>query len=67
MLEIKHQSVMSESGEVTAVIIDIDTFKKIEAIIEDYGLLHFMQEAESSEVLERNEALQYLQSLEGSS
>lgn len=64
MLEIKHQSITSESGEVTAVIIDIDTFKKMEAIIEDYGLSHFMKEAETSDLLDREHALEYLRKLD---
>lgn len=64
MLDIKHQTVTSETGEITAVIIDIETFKRIEAIIEDYGLIHFMNEVDSDEVLGHDEALKYLKSLE---
>ncbi len=64
MLGIKHQSVTSETGEITAVIIDIETFRWIESIIEDYGLIHFMKEADSDETLGHEGALKYLQSLE---
>ncbi|NLD98265.1 MAG: hypothetical protein GX640_00180 [Fibrobacter sp.] len=64
MLEIKHQSVTSESGDVVAVIIDIATFRRMEAIIEDYGLVHFMKEAESDETLSREDAIEYLRTVE---
>jgi hypothetical protein len=50
MLELNHQSVISETGDITAVILDIETFKKIEAIIEDYGLAQYMHEAEDDDV-----------------
>ncbi len=64
MLEIKHQSVTSQNGEIVAVIIDIETFRKMEAIIEDYGLTHFMEEADLDETLDRESALAFLRSLE---
>ena len=51
MLDIRHQSITSEDGKPVGVILDIDTFKKIERIIEDYGLAHLMAEAEDDETL----------------
>jgi hypothetical protein len=64
VLDIKHQSVTSETGEITAVIIDIETFRRIESIIEDYGLIHFMNEADLDDTLGHEEALKYLLSLD---
>ncbi|NLL10382.1 MAG: hypothetical protein GX268_05730 [Methanomicrobiales archaeon] len=59
MLDIRHQSITSEDGKPVGVILDIDTFKKIERIIEDYGLAHLMAEAEDDEILGREEALKF--------
>jgi len=62
MLDIRHQSITSEDGTPVGVILDIDTFQKIETIIEDYGLAHLMAEAEDDEVLGREDALKLYKS-----
>jgi len=51
-------------GKKVAVIIDIETYKRMEAIIEDYGLIHFMKEAETDDTLNREDALAYLHLVE---
>jgi hypothetical protein len=62
MLEIRHQSITSEDGKPVGVILDIDTFQRIETIIEDYGLGHLMSEAEDDEELEREYAIKFFKS-----
>lgn len=62
MLDIRHQSITSEDGKPVGVILDIDTFQRIEAIIEDYGLSHLMGEAEGDEELGREDAVQLYKS-----
>jgi len=57
MLDIRHQSITSEEGKPIGVILDIDTFQKIETIIEDYGLAHLMEETEDDEELGREDAI----------
>ena len=46
-----------------AVILDLETFQRMESIIEDYGLGKFMDEAESDETLSVHEARKYYKSL----
>jgi hypothetical protein len=62
MLDIRRQSITSEDGKPVGVILDIDTFQKIETIIEDYGLAHLMSEAEEDEELEVKDAINQYQS-----
>jgi hypothetical protein len=59
MLDIRHQSITSEEGKPIGVILDIDTFQKIETIIEDYGLAHLMAETEDDEELGREDAIKF--------
>lgn len=46
-----------------AVIIDLDTFNRMESIIEDNGLTRFMEEAEDDETLSVHEARKHYRSL----
>nr|WP_319539626.1 hypothetical protein [uncultured Methanospirillum sp.] len=62
MLDIRHQSITSEDGRPVGVILDIDTFQKIEAIIENYGLTHLMAEAEDDEELGMEDAIKLYKS-----
>lgn len=39
-----------------AVIVDLETFNRMESIIEDHGLTRFMDEAEADETLSVHEA-----------
>ncbi len=45
------------------MIVDITTFNRMEAIIEDQGLAKFMEEAEDDEILSVHEAKKYYTSL----
>ncbi len=46
-----------------AGIVDLDTFNRMESIIEDNGLAKFMEEAEEDETLSINEAKKHYRSL----
>ena len=59
MLDIKPQFIVSDDNEPVSVILDIQTFHRIEAIIEDYGLDRFMDEADDDEPLSLSEAQDY--------
>lgn len=63
MLGIKYQSISSDDGKPVGVILDIDTFHKIESIIEDHGLAHLMDEVSNDDELNRDEALIYYHQL----
>lgn len=63
MLEIPHQSITSSDGKPIGVILDINTFQKIESIIENYGLAHFMNEGEDDELIDRENAIKLYQSI----
>ena len=57
MLDISHQFITSEDGKPIGVIIDIETFQKMESIIEDHGLAHLMDEILDDEELDLDEAI----------
>ncbi|GAB7016276.1 hypothetical protein [Methanogenium cariaci] len=63
MLDIKPQYIVSDDNEPVSVILDIKTFHKIEAVIEDYGLDRFMDEADDDEPLSLSEAHEYYATL----
>ena len=46
-----------------AVIVDIETFNRMESNIEDHGLAKFIDEAEDDEILSVREAKKHYQSL----
>jgi PHD/YefM family antitoxin component YafN of YafNO toxin-antitoxin module len=51
MLDIKRDYVVTDDNKKKAVLIDIETFEKIEEILESYGLGKYMEEIEDEEVL----------------
>lgn len=63
MLDIKPQYIVSDDNELVSVILDIQTFHKIEAVIEDYGLDRLMDEADDEEPLSILEAHNYYATL----
>ena len=60
MLDIKPQYIVSDDNEPISVI---QTFHKIEALIEDYGLDRFMDESDDDEPLSLSEAHDYYAAL----
>lgn len=63
MLEIKKQFVVNEKSQKVAVQIDIDTFEKIEELLENYVLAQKMKEAAEDESLELQVAKTYYKQL----
>jgi hypothetical protein len=63
MLEIAKRYIVDESNNRLAVEIDIETFNKIEELLEDYGLYHLMIDDKDSESLNHEQAKKYYQSL----
>ncbi|MBF0564523.1 MAG: hypothetical protein HQK89_04715 [Nitrospirae bacterium] len=63
MLEIVKKYVVDESNNKLAVEIDIDTFSKIEEILEDYGLYRLMTDDSDSESFNLDQAKEYYRSV----
>ena len=63
MLEINKNYVLDTNQKPIAVQIPIAEFEKIEETLEDYGLVQLMKEVENDEILSKQEALKYLESL----
>jgi len=59
MLRIKKEYVITDDNQKKAVLIDVETFKKIEEILEDYGLGKYMEEIEEEETLSIKDAKEY--------
>ncbi len=64
MEEVKRTYIVDEQNRKLAVQIDIDTFNKIEEILENYALVQLMEEPTSDEALGIDEAMAYYQTLE---
>jgi len=63
MINIKKEYVINSKNKKKAVLIDIETFKKLEELLENYGLGKFMEEIEDEEVLTLNDAQEYYDTL----
>ncbi len=63
MLEINKSYVLDKDQNPLAVQIPIAEFDKIEEILEDYGLEKLIEEVENDQILDKEKALQYLESL----
>ena len=63
MLKIKKEYVINSKNKKKAVLIDIDTFEKLEELLENYGLGKFMEEVEDEETLILNDAREYYDTL----
>lgn len=64
MLKIRKEYVVTPDNKKKAVLIDIDTFEKMEELLENYGLGKFMEDVESEQVLSIREAKKYYGKLE---
>lgn len=51
MLTIKKKYIVDERNHKIAVQLDIDTYEKIEELLENYALVKFMEENEDDELL----------------
>ncbi len=63
MLQIDKKIIVDENQVPVAVILSIEDFKKIERILEDYGLAKLMEEVENDDILDYEKAVQYYKSL----
>ena len=63
MQELKKRYVTDEQNRRIAVQLDIETFERLEAVIEDYGLAKLIEENDD-ETLGLSEAKAYYESLE---
>lgn len=59
MLEIHKRYVTNEEMEAIAVQIPIDEFEKIEEVLENFGFVQLMEEADNDEILSKDEAVKY--------
>jgi len=64
MEELKKSYVVDEQNHKIAVQLDIDTFNRIEEVIEDYALARLMKEQSDDEALDLDDALAHYQGLE---
>jgi hypothetical protein len=64
MEELKKSYIVDEQNRKVAVQLDIETFNKIEEVLENFALARLMEENGDEDVLELNEALAYYRSLE---
>ena len=64
MEEIKKTYIIDEQNRKLAVQLDIDTFNKIEELLENYALVQLIEEPAENEALDLDEAMAYYQTLE---
>jgi hypothetical protein len=58
-MKISPQYIVDEQNQKTAVLLDIDTFQKIEEILENYALYHLMEDEDADdEDLDSEEGLE---------
>ena len=63
MLEMTKEYVVTADNRKRAVVIDLETFEKVEEILESFGLGRYMEEVEDEDVLSPESARQYYNSL----
>jgi len=63
MTAIHRNYIIDDRNQKQAVIVDLETFNRMESIIEDNGLAKFMDEAEEDDVLSVKEAKKYYKAL----
>lgn len=64
MDELKKSYIVDEQNRKVAVQLDIETFNKIEEVLENFALARLMEENGDEDGLELNAALAYYRSLE---
>lgn len=63
MLDLKEKYIVNKQQKPVAVQLDIKTFKKIEEVLEDYALAHYMKESNSDEKFNVQEAKSFYKKL----
>lgn len=64
MLDINKRYVLDEHDQKVAVIVDVDTFNKIEQLLEDYALVELMKQNELQDRLSLSDAKKFYDNLE---
>ena len=64
MEELKKNYIVDEQNHKVGVQLDIETFNKIEEVLENYALVRLIEDHSDEEALQLNEALAYYQTLE---
>jgi len=67
MLEIKKRYVVDEQDRRVAVQIDLETFARIEEVLEDFALARWITDAQEDAVLSPEAAREYYDSLDKAS
>lgn len=67
MLEIKKQYIVDEHDRRVAVQIDLETFARIEEVLEDFGLARWITDAQEDTALDPEAAKKYYNSLDKAS
>ena len=63
MLDIKKEYVVTGNNRKKAVLIDIETFERIEEILENYGLGKYMEELRGEDALSISDTTAYYETL----
>jgi PHD/YefM family antitoxin component YafN of YafNO toxin-antitoxin module len=63
MLAIKKEYVVTDNNKKKAVLVDIDTFSKMEELIENYGLAKFMDEVKNERNIDLRDAKRHYQAI----
>lgn len=63
MTAIPRKYITDAKGGKQAVIVELETFNRMESIIEDHGLAKLMDDAEDDEILSVHEAKKHYKSL----
>ncbi len=63
MTDIPRKYIKDERNQTIAVQLDIDTFEKIEELLENYGLVELMKQTEGTEKLAAAEAKTFYRTL----
>lgn len=63
MLKIKKEYIVNSNNKKKAVLIDIETFEKLEDLLENYGLGKYIEEVKDEESLNINKAKRYYNTL----
>lgn len=66
MDQIKRKYIVDEDNRKVAVQLDINTFNKIEEVLENYALVQLIKENEADDTLSVEEAKEYYQKLDKS-
>ena len=66
MKEIKRKYIVDGNNRKIAVQLDMNTFNKIEEVLENYALVQLIKENEGDDILNLKEAKEYYQKLDKS-